>query len=348
MGNDSPPIMSFVALDDLRIVGNHHLETSDAFTVCALVRNEMYFLPAFLDHYRTLGAGRFVLLNDRSTDGSREYLMRQPDVMLIESGYRYGDMFYFGKFETPKNKRMIHVWKTLLLRKYCLGRWAASVDLDEFILLPAEMSLYAVTNQVTEAAQSVAIAGVMLDLYPATIDDLTKPAVFDPDAEWYFDARKHLNYDKDERRFRIHHNGARSRLMETFGITLKEPGLRNRIWRCLGRRSTPKPTTLFKSILLKGTENDHFIGSHVTTHQIASEFLLPILHYKFTHDLFRRTAAAIEGGEYFKGSQEYRLMHSLLTEMQRQRGSFRCAHSKRTTEFATFVESGNALLRGLP
>lgn len=348
MGEAFSQIMSYEALDDLTAVGNPHLETSEAFTVCALVRNEMYFLPAFLDHYRALGVGRFVLLNDRSTDGSREFLLQQPDVMLIESQYRYGDKFYFGEFETPKNRRMIHVWKTLLLRKYCCGSWAASVDLDEFILLPTGWSLEEVTNLVAGPTGSIAIAGVMLDLYPATIGDLLEPIEFKTDSGWYFDARQHLSYDNNACRFRVHYHGARSRLMQTFGITLKQTGWRNQIRRFLGHRSTPKPATLFKSILLNGTEDDHFIGSHVTTHRVVSELLLPILHYKFTHDLFRRIAAAMESGEYFKGSQEYRLMHSLLTKMQRQRASFRCVHSKRVTGFATLVESGNALLKGWP
>ena len=39
--------------------------------------------PAFLAHYRRLGADRFVILDDRSTDGTVAFLAAQPDVMVV-------------------------------------------------------------------------------------------------------------------------------------------------------------------------------------------------------------------------------------------------------------------------
>ena len=45
---------------------------SYAATVCAIVHDEMFFLPAFLAHYRRLGADRFVILDDASTDGTAD------------------------------------------------------------------------------------------------------------------------------------------------------------------------------------------------------------------------------------------------------------------------------------
>ena len=43
---------------------------SYAATVCAIVHDEMFFLQAFLAHYRRLGADRFIILDDCSTDGT--------------------------------------------------------------------------------------------------------------------------------------------------------------------------------------------------------------------------------------------------------------------------------------
>src|SRR6188472_4186589 len=62
---------------------------SYAVTVCCIVHNAMYFLPAFVAYYRRLGVDRFVVLDDRSTDGTPEYLAAQPDVMVVESAIRY-------------------------------------------------------------------------------------------------------------------------------------------------------------------------------------------------------------------------------------------------------------------
>ena len=56
----------------LEIRANPMLGTYAA-TVCAIVHDEMFFLEAFLAHYRRLGADRFIILDDCSTDGTIEH-----------------------------------------------------------------------------------------------------------------------------------------------------------------------------------------------------------------------------------------------------------------------------------
>ena len=57
----------------------------------AIVRNEMYFLPHLLRHYRALGLREFCFLDDRSDDGTRAFLMAQPDCVVIESNKTFGE-----------------------------------------------------------------------------------------------------------------------------------------------------------------------------------------------------------------------------------------------------------------
>ena len=47
--------------NDFRIVSRESYAPS-RFSLLAIIRNEMYFLPSFLDHYRKLGVERFVFL----------------------------------------------------------------------------------------------------------------------------------------------------------------------------------------------------------------------------------------------------------------------------------------------
>ena len=82
--------MLYAELDDLEVIATASAPR-DGLPLCAVVRNEMYFLPAFLAHYRGLGVGHFLMLDDRSDDGTRAFLASQPDVTLIGSGRRYGD-----------------------------------------------------------------------------------------------------------------------------------------------------------------------------------------------------------------------------------------------------------------
>jgi hypothetical protein len=132
--------MIFSEVDDLRIVHND-LSGCDALSLFGIVRNELYYLPAFLDHYRRLGVVRFVILDDQSDDGSREFLTAQPDVMLLGSARRYGERVFPDQVDTQlADVRMVHAWRTLMLKRYSLGRWALLVDADEFLRLPPGVS----------------------------------------------------------------------------------------------------------------------------------------------------------------------------------------------------------------
>ena len=84
------PVPGFIEqYDDLRQISNRKAD-KDALTLCAIGRNEMYFLPTFLAHYRRLGVEQFAILDDRSTDGMTEYLLEQNDVVLYRSDHKYG------------------------------------------------------------------------------------------------------------------------------------------------------------------------------------------------------------------------------------------------------------------
>ena len=45
-----------------------------------MCRNERLRLPAFLNHYRSLGVDEFLVIDNDSSDGSTEYLAAQADV----------------------------------------------------------------------------------------------------------------------------------------------------------------------------------------------------------------------------------------------------------------------------
>src|SRR6185295_6832777 len=55
---------------------------ADAVVVCSAVRNEADRLPFFLQHYRRLGAARFLFVDNDSSDGTAALLLREPDVHL--------------------------------------------------------------------------------------------------------------------------------------------------------------------------------------------------------------------------------------------------------------------------
>jgi hypothetical protein len=56
----------------------------------AAMRNEMMRLPFFLQHYRALGVGHFLIVDNDSDDGTERYLSAQPDVSVWQAraGYK--------------------------------------------------------------------------------------------------------------------------------------------------------------------------------------------------------------------------------------------------------------------
>lgn len=88
------------------------------------LRNERIRLPYFLDYYRGLGIGQFLVVDNGSDDGSREYLAAQPDVSLWSTTASY------------KRARFGMDWINWLLRRHGRGHWTLVVDVDEFFVYP--------------------------------------------------------------------------------------------------------------------------------------------------------------------------------------------------------------------
>ncbi|WP_331295675.1 glycosyltransferase family 2 protein [Methylobacterium hispanicum] len=95
---------------------------SSALAVVCVVRNEIVMLPHFLDHYRRLGVMTFYICDNLSTDGTREFLLAQPDVVLYSADAEY-KVSHYGVS-----------WQHSILAAHCVGRWSLVVDADEFIV----------------------------------------------------------------------------------------------------------------------------------------------------------------------------------------------------------------------
>lgn len=87
-----------------------------------IVHNELPILRQFFAHYRAFGPMDFMVIDDHSTDGSREYLMSHDDVMV-----------FFPKEHTAfgRDKRY---WRAQLLDRYGSGRWCLAPDADEHLV----------------------------------------------------------------------------------------------------------------------------------------------------------------------------------------------------------------------
>ena len=119
------------------------------------VRNEAIRLPYFLDYYRRLGVAHFLMVENASDDGTREYLADQPDVSLWTTGASY------------KRSRFGADWMNWLQRRHGHGHWTLTVDADEFLVYPFcdTRPMQALTDWL-DASSLRSFPAMLLDMYP--------------------------------------------------------------------------------------------------------------------------------------------------------------------------------------
>ena len=128
---------------------------TDNILVFSTLRNERVRLPYFLRYYRDLGVDHFLIVDNGSDDGSRDYLAEQPDVSLWSTGHSY------------KRARFGVDWLNWLQMRHGHGHWTLVIDPDEFLVYPFcdTRPLRALTDWLD--ASSIRSFGAMLvDMYP--------------------------------------------------------------------------------------------------------------------------------------------------------------------------------------
>lgn len=130
------------------------IRKSDILLVSTL-RNEDVRLPYFLKYYRDLGVNHFLMIDNESDDGGREYLSDQSDVSLWSTGKSY------------KRSRFGIDWVNWLLMRYGHGHWTLAVDPDELFVFPFcdTRPIRALTDWL-DASSIKSFSAMLLDMYP--------------------------------------------------------------------------------------------------------------------------------------------------------------------------------------
>jgi hypothetical protein len=119
------------------------------------MRNEGVRLPFFLRYYRELGVDHFLIVDNDSTDGSRDMLAEQPDVSLWHTGASYKRAHYGID------------WLNWLQSRHGHGHWCLVVDPDEFLLYPFcdTRPIRALTDWLDSSGVR-SFSAMLLDMYP--------------------------------------------------------------------------------------------------------------------------------------------------------------------------------------
>ena len=256
-------------------------------SVVAVMRNEMFMIRHFLDHYRRLGVGAFLIADNLSDDGTREYLATQPDVALFSVDTDY-DHSNYGV-----------AWQQALMANFRFGRWSLVADADELLVWqhPQRQTLPELVAR-ADFAYAEAARVFMLDMYPQGPLERADFASGDPFGEAGFVDRSPfradwpghgLFSDAPSWTSALRHRlmpGARSDLFLAQKIAL----LRYRPWMRLSA------------------------GLHCVADARLAERELIFAHFKYNADFHRKAQAEAARGQHFNNAEEYRKYLTLIAE----------------------------------
>ena len=276
-------------LTDARLA--FELIEANSTVVISVIRNEMLMLARWLEHYRSLGIRCFIIVDNCSDDGSREFLLSQTDVVLYSSDTQY------------KYSHYGVTWQQALLGNLCLGKWVVMADADEFLVYENSetRSMLELVESLEEEEADGALV-YMIDMYP--YGDLSEA---DFSMQSPFEAAPY--FDKDsltELRF----GGGMYSNSRNF-----VNGFRHRIAPSRINAYVSQKYALFKYYpWLRFSE-----GVHYAANMTPSEKPVFFAHFKYHNGFKDKIVTEIKRKQHFNGAEEYKRYASILKE---SRGGF--------------------------
>jgi hypothetical protein len=284
---------------------------NEGFPVFSVMRNEDYFLPHFLAHYRSIGAGHFVIYADRCDERFMSVLERQKDVsILLSNGVSFGEEVGVQKNGLPKR------WATLLRERASnrlfRGRWHLTVDADEFLILPPGFkTLQEYTAILDDRGRSYAFAP-MVDFHPRKLALRNHGADVAPFAvSHYFDAGPYHSYSPGKGISESRRKGIRRRLAAHLQKHFPEE-----MAKIYGTSSVMSLMAMnFKFPLLRCGAGQSRVGDHFVERMDRLNHGCALAHFKFYPGLDQKVATALAEGQYFRGSLEYKFIDLAIRKL---------------------------------
>lgn len=253
-------------------------EDDNAIVVC-VVKNDLMRIKLFLEYYRNLGVKSFLILDDSSDDGTKEFLLDQDDVTVFSSSKGY----------TTVRRQ---VWINKMIAISGINKWYLVVDSDE-LLTYEDCESYKIKYLIKylNRQKLTRVKAVLLDM-------LCKDGLYSGSINEYSDIPSNYNlfsnkfYTEDTMYCECIKGGVRESLFYS-----KNTGKYNNI------------PVVSKYPLIFVTANDILINSHYS-YPFKKNYNIPVklglLHYKFIPGDKEKYKERIKKGNFGKNSIQYK------------------------------------------
>lgn len=276
----------------IRKLNNQNLKRPRHALYCK-IKNEAYFIPHFLAHYRALGIEHFYFVDDNSTDGTRETLLAQSDCTVIQADFKLSDQI---DGVPGKNIVMRHVPARMIG-----PGWTLSADADEFLILPEGFATIGDLTRDLESRGEISCIGSMVDFYPRILAERNVDRTINPlEAFPLFDVGPYFLWAEGQLEPLALHAGVRHRINEWIYERDK------RVWQVY------RPTMLNKVPLIKWGNGMVPKTAHITNVAPYTGTQLVYAHFKFYPDLDIKVKEGVESQFYHGNSYYYRVLQHYL------------------------------------
>ncbi|GJL81590.1 MAG: hypothetical protein DHS20C01_12240 [marine bacterium B5-7] len=268
--------------EELRITHLHgplevELSSNEAVVLC-LVKDGQDLMEDFITHYRKIGFSHFVFLDNGSSDDTVAVARQHSNVTILRS---------LADFKEEKLSM-----KHALLRMFGVGTWTLIADIDELFHYPM-MDRFSFDRFLwyLNKHRFTSVVAHLLDLMPPTsLKQLrAEPISRIGESAWYFN---HVSIEKSD-------YDIASNVIENTDIKMWRGGVRSVLFN-LNR------ILLTKHPLNFGDNRMAIHSNHTIGNRKVADISGLLMHYKFVGDIHERIRDAVNHGNFYRNSIEYR------------------------------------------
>lgn len=136
-------------------------------TLVTVVRDHWFFMPSWLEHHRTLGVNKFLVLDDGSSESFLEMLAKEKDVTVFRLPFRFGEKIqWIGAEGVLRSASAGEAYKELFGNNVCTGGVNFVLDIDEFLIIHPDFPTIQALLKFFEKSPTTIFPGQMIDMLP--------------------------------------------------------------------------------------------------------------------------------------------------------------------------------------